>query len=115
MEDKKYTNSNRSLMAGMKSLSMENTELAKAFQGLHGAALKAGAIDSATKELMALACGIVSGCESCIANHTASAVREGATKESFYETLGVAVMMGGGPALTYATKAIEAYQEFTSN
>jgi len=114
MDEKKYTQTNRALMAGMKTLSMENADLAKAFQGLHHAALKAGEIDTATKELMAVACSIVSHCESCIASHTASAIRAGATKEAFYETIGVAVMMGGGPALTYATKAIEAYQEFTA-
>lgn len=101
-------------MAGMKTISQENQELAKGFQTLHHASLKAGTIDVATKELMALACGIVTHCEGCIASHTASAIRAGATKEAFYETLGVAVLMGGGPALTYATKAVEAYKEFTS-
>ncbi len=114
MNENKYTQINRDLMSGMKKLSMENGDITKSFQGLHHAALKAGTIDAATKELMALACGIVSHCESCIASHTAAAIRAGATKEAFYETLGVAVMMGGGPALTYATKAIEAYEEFTS-
>ena len=114
MEDNKYSQINRSLMSGMKTISIENAELAKAFQGLHHATVKAGTLDAATKELMALACGIVTHCEGCIANHTAAAVRAGATKEAFYDTLGVAVMMGGGTALTYATKAIEAYQEFTS-
>ena len=114
MDDKKYTEINRALMSGMKTLSIENGDIAKAFGGLHHAALKAGELNTATKELMAVACSIVSHCDSCIASHTASAVRAGATKEAFYETLGVAVMMGGGPALTYATKAIEAYQEFTA-
>ena len=114
MEDKKYAQLNRALMSGMKSLSMQQGDITKAFQGLHHAALKAGAVDTATKELMAVACSIVTHCESCIASHTASAIRAGASKEAFFETLGVAVLMGGGPALTYAAKAIEAYEEFTA-
>lgn len=114
MEENKYSQINRSLLSGMKKISIENAELAKAFQGLHHAGIKAGSLDAATKELMALACGIVTHCEGCIANHTASAMRAGATKEAFYETLGVAVLMGGGTALTYAAIAVEAYQEFTS-
>ena len=101
-------------MSAMKTISIENADLAKAFQGLHHNALKAGTLDAATKELMALACGIVTHCEGCIANHTAAAVRAGASKEAFFEALGVAVLMGGGSALTYAGKAIEAYQEFAS-
>lgn len=115
MEDKKYTQINRALMRAMKTISTENADITNSFQALHNAGIKAGAIDVATKELMALACSIVTHCEGCIANHTASAIRAGATKEAFYETLGVAVLMGGGPALTHATKAVEAYQEFTSN
>jgi AhpD family alkylhydroperoxidase len=114
MEENKYTQINRSMMSAIKTISVENAELAKAFQSLHHAGLKPGAIDPATKELMALACSIVTYCEGCIANHTASAVRAGASKEAFYETLGIAVLMGGGSALTYATKAVEAYQEFAS-
>jgi len=114
MSDKKYSDVNKALMSGMKSLSIENADITKSFQALHHAAMKAGAMDTATKELMAVACSIVTNCESCIASHTASAIRAGATKEAFFEMLGVAVLMGGGPALTYATKAIEAYEEFTA-
>ncbi len=100
-------------MKGIKAISMENSELIQKFQGLHHAALKAGEMDAATKELMALACGIVSHCEGCIASHTAGALRAGATKEAFFETLAVAVFMGGGPAATYAVKAVEAYEELS--
>jgi len=114
MEDNKYTTLNRSVMSGMKKISSENSDLIKNFQGLHHSAMKAGTIDTATKELMAVACSIVSHCEGCIANHTAAAVRAGATKEAFYETLSVATLLGGGPALVYASKAVEAFEEFTA-
>jgi AhpD family alkylhydroperoxidase len=112
MEEKKFTEINRNLMAGMKAISLEQPEVIKAFQGLHHGAMKTGALDLGTKELMALAIGITQGCEGCIASHTAAAVRAGVSKAAFFETLSVAVLMGGGPALTYASKAAAAYQEF---
>lgn len=114
MEGKKYSELNRSMMSGMKKISQENPELIKNFQGLHHSAMKTGALDSATKELMALACGIVTHCEGCIANHTAAALRAGAGKEAVYETISVAILMGGGPAMTYATKAVEALEELSA-
>lgn len=112
-ETKKYTQLNRSFLRGMNAINRDNAELTRNFNGLHQSVMKAGAMDVATKELMALACAIVTGCESCIAMHTDAAIRAGATHEAFQETLGVAVLMGGGPALTYATKAVEAYEEFS--
>ncbi len=107
-----YTQQNQSLLSGMKKISMAQSEVVQRFQALHMASMKAGALDAATKELMALACGIVSQCEGCIANHMASALRAGASKEAVFETISVAIMMGGGRALAYAVKAVEAYEEF---
>jgi len=36
----------------------------------------------------------------------------GATREEIGETCGVAILMGGGPALTYATFVAKAIEEF---
>ncbi len=112
-ESKKYTQMNRNFLRGMNAINRENADLTRSFNGLHQTVMKAGTLDVATKELMALACAIVTGCESCIAMHTDAALRAGATREAFQETLSVAVLMGGGPALTYATKAVEAFDEFS--
>jgi len=40
------------------------------------------------------------------------AIKAGATDEEILETIGVSVLMGGGPALMYATHAYEAMKEF---
>ena len=50
-------------------------------------------------------------CDDCIAFHTNSALKAGATKEEIIEVLGVTVFMGGGPALMYATHVMEAVDE----
>ncbi|MFA9517447.1 carboxymuconolactone decarboxylase family protein [Halopenitus sp. H-Gu1] len=62
-------------------------------------------LDRKTKELMSLAIGVVVRCEPCILWHTDAALKAGATPEEVDDALKVAVAMGGGPALAYATKA----------
>ena len=45
-------------------------------------------------------------------DHVHDAVAAGATRQEFMETIAVAVMMGGGPALMYATQAQDAIEQF---
>lgn len=82
------------------------------FARLHRKSLEDGALNAKTKELMALAISIVVSCEGCIAYHTHDAVAAGATRQELLETLGVAVMMGGGPASMYAAHAMDAIDQF---
>jgi len=39
-------------------------------------------------------------------------LKAGATRSEIAETVGVAVMMGGGPAVVYGCQALEAVEEF---
>jgi len=82
------------------------------FSRLHKKSVEAGAVDAKTKELMALAIGIAVHCEGCIAYHTHDAVQAGATRAELLETIGVAIMMGGGPASVYAAHAMDAIDQF---
>ena len=61
---------------------------------------------------MALAIGIAVHCEGCVTYHVHDAVKAGATAQEVAETIGVAVMMGGGPAVVYGTEALEALAQF---
>ena len=61
---------------------------------------------------MALAIAIAIRCEGCIAYHVHDAIAAGATREEIAETIGVAVMMGGGPAAVYGAEALEAAGQF---
>jgi alkylhydroperoxidase/carboxymuconolactone decarboxylase family protein YurZ len=62
---------------------------------------------------MALALGVAVRYDLCIGCHVQTLVKLGATKQELDETLGVAVYMGGGPALMYAAHAIAAFEEFS--
>ena len=61
---------------------------------------------------MALAISIVLRCDDCIAYHIHDAIEAGASREELSDAIGVAILMGGGPSMIYATHAIEAVDEF---
>jgi AhpD family alkylhydroperoxidase len=82
------------------------------FGQLHKAALAEGALSAKVKELIALAIAVSARCQGCIAFHTHSALKAGASRPEILETLGVAVLMGGGPAAMYACEALEALEQF---
>ena len=68
----------------------------RGFAALHSASTADGALPTKTKELIALAIGISVHCDGCIAYHVHDALHAGATRAEVIETIGVAVMMGGG-------------------
>src|SRR5579864_3032088 len=78
------------------------------FAQLHQEGMKAGALNEKQKELIALGIGIALRCDGCIAFHIHEALAQGATPAEICETIGVAITMGGGPALMYAAHALEA-------
>ncbi|MEK9664443.1 MAG: carboxymuconolactone decarboxylase family protein [Candidatus Nanopelagicales bacterium] len=82
------------------------------FRSLHSAAFTAGSLEVKHKELMALAIAVATECDGCIASHARAAVRAGATKEEAAETMGVTILMGGGPATIWAPRAYAAFCEF---
>jgi len=82
-------------------------------QGFHGAHQSMGkdsALSSKIKELIALAIAVHTGCDDCIAMHVHSAIEAGASREEVGDALGVATVMGGGPALMRSTDALEVFE-----
>lgn len=100
------------VMNGMQALGQGLPDVMGSFSKLHAAAVRPGALTSATKELMALAIAIAIRCEGCIACHVKDALEFGATPEEIEETIGVAILMGGGPAVVYGAEAREALEQF---
>jgi AhpD family alkylhydroperoxidase len=88
------------------------TDVMKGFSALAQAALKANALDTKTKELIALAISVSTRCDPCVAFHADAAVRHGASREEVLETIGMAIYMGAGPNVMYAAKALEAFDQF---
>lgn len=84
----------------------------RGFGELHHAAFAGGALDTKTKELIAVAIGVVEGCDGCIASHAQAAARAGATRQEAAEAIGVTFLMKGGPATIYGPRAYSAFCEF---
>lgn len=95
----------------MKKLAPRATE---GFLALDKSAVEPGVLDVKTKELISLALAVAARCDGCIAVHVHNTVKAGASIEEVAETLAVAVSMGGGPSMVYATRALEALAEFTA-
>jgi len=85
----------------------------QAFHEMGQAALEPGALDTKTKELMALAISVAVRCDPCVTYHAAGAQRQGATREEIAETVGLAVYMGAGPSAMYAAQALEAFDQWS--
>jgi AhpD family alkylhydroperoxidase len=79
------------------------------------ATFESGALDRKVKELMAMAMGVVQGCDGCIASHARAAARAGATKQEAAEAIGVSILMHGGPATIYGARAYTAFCEFADD
>ena len=84
------------------------------FAQLHKGAVAAGELDQRTKELIALGIDIAARCDGCVAYHVHDAIAAGASRPEMLETIGVAVFMGGGPALMYGAEALDAIEQFAA-
>ena len=87
-------------------------EVMKGFSALARAALEPKALDTQTKELIALAISVATRCDACVGFHAEAAVRQGATRDEVMETMGMAIYMGAGPSVMYAAQAVEAFDQF---
>lgn len=99
------------LGAGVRDLSTAQPEIMAGFAEMHRAVQTDGALTAKAKELTALAIAISTQCRGCIIFHVHDAIKFGATREEVSETIGVAVLMGGGPSVVYGTEALQTFDE----
>ena len=109
---KNYPDIVRDISANIRVLRKDIGSTMQDFSAMAQSATKAGTLDQKTKELIALAIGVATRCDGCIGFHSEALVKLGVTREEVQEALGMAIYMGGGPALMYAADAIGAYDQF---
>ncbi len=100
------------VVSGMGDIGGDAKGVMAGFFQMHKSATAEGEVPTRYKELMALAIAIAVRCEGCIACHVHDALEAGATRGEVVEAIGVAVMMGGGPAVVYGIEAREALDQF---
>ncbi|MGZ6369833.1 MAG: carboxymuconolactone decarboxylase family protein [Bdellovibrionota bacterium] len=115
MADSNYPETYRRLQKLAGSLGRQIPGPMGGFGQLHKSSLGDGRLPKKIKELMALGIAINSRCEGCVAYHVHDALRAGAEREEVLETIGVSLMMGGGPALIYGCEALEALEQFEAS
>ncbi|MBN8596390.1 MAG: carboxymuconolactone decarboxylase family protein [Planctomycetes bacterium] len=96
----------------MNAMKAAAPDIGKAFGPFFQGLMKEGALSVREKELIALGIGVALRCEPCIYAHVEKCVKSGATPEQIMEAAGVAVMMQGGPAYTYAPVVARAVEHF---
>ncbi|MDU8928236.1 carboxymuconolactone decarboxylase family protein [Alisedimentitalea sp. MJ-SS2] len=98
----------------LRELNKTIPEATKGFAALTKGVKEAGVLDFKHKEYVALGIAVATHCEACIAFHIEALVRIGASRDEVADVLAMAIQMGGGPALMYAGKALECFDELSA-
>ncbi|MHA6324038.1 carboxymuconolactone decarboxylase family protein [Roseivivax sp. CAU 1753] len=99
---------------GLRNLNGAISDTARAFHALGKTVKEGGTLDYKTKEFVALGISVAIRCEPCISLHVEALVNAGATRKEVSDVLAMSIQMGGGPAMMYAAKALECYDELTA-
>ncbi len=78
-----------------------------AFQEFSRQVFADGALDGATKQLIAVAVAHVTQCPHCIQFHTRAALRHGVTEQALMEAIWVAAEMRAGGAYAHSALALD--------
>ena len=73
----------------------EPNQVVRRFFALDTQTYQAGALDVKTKELLGLVASMVLRCDDCISYHVAQCKEAGVTREEFFETFSVGLVVGG--------------------
>src|SRR5438046_627782 len=105
----------KELATQLRNLRADAPEVMKAFSAIAQAALVPKALDGRTKELIALAIAVAVRCDDCVGFHVKAALQQGASSAEVSEALGMAIYMGAGPSVMYASHALEALEQFAED
>ena len=100
--------------AQSRALAKAIPEAMQGFGGLSKAVKESGTLGVKEKEFVALGIAIAVRCEACIAFHVAALQKAGATREELGDVLAMAIQMGGGPAVMYAGKALDCWDQLAA-
>ena len=78
----------------------------KHFQSFNQAVMQEGALNTKTKELIALGVALTTQCSYCLQIHKQNAEKAGATQEEISETIMVAAALRAGAAVTHGTEIL---------
>ena len=97
-----------------RSLARAMPDTMKGFGALSKAVKEGGTLGLKEKEFVALGISVAVRCEPCIAFHVEALMKAGASREELCDVLAMAVQMGGGPAVMYAGKALDCWDQLAA-
>ena len=89
-------------------------EAMKGFGSLSKAVKEGGTLGIKEKEFVALGISVAVRCDPCIAFHVEALIKAGATREELADVLAMCIQMGGGPAVMYAGKAMDCWDQLAA-
>lgn len=99
------------IRAELKTLRKAAPGATKGFGALSMAVAEESALEYKHKEWVALGMAVIMRCEPCIVLHVEGMMKAGGTREELSDILGMALQMGGGPAMMYAAHALACWDE----
>jgi AhpD family alkylhydroperoxidase len=85
----------------------EDNQVVRRFFALDTQTYKAGALDVKTKELLGLVASMVLRCDDCISYHVAQCKEVGVSREEFFETFSVGLVVGGSIVIPHLRRAVD--------
>ena len=85
----------------------EPNQVVRRFFALDTQTYQAGALDVKTKELLGLVASLVLRCDDCISYHVAQCKDAGVSREEFFETFSVGLVVGGSIVIPHLRRAVD--------
>lgn len=85
----------------------EPNQVVRRFFALDAQTYQAGALDVKTKELLGLVASMVLRCDDCISYHLAQCKQAGVSREEFFETFSVGLVVGGSIVIPHLRRAVD--------
>ncbi len=85
----------------------QDNQVVRRFFALDTQTYKDGALNLKTKELLGLVASMVLRCDDCISYHIAQCSQAGVTRDEFFETFSVALVVGGSIVIPHLRRAVD--------
>ena len=92
----------------------EPNQVVRRFFALDTQTYQAGALDVKTKELLGLVASLVLRCDDCISYHVAQCKDAGVSREEFFETFSVGLVVGGSIVIPRLRRAVDFLDQLES-
>jgi AhpD family alkylhydroperoxidase len=85
----------------------QDNQVVRRFFALDTQTYNDGALPVKTKELLGLGASLVLRCDDCISYHIAQCREAGVTREEFFETFSVGLVVGGSIVIPHLRRAVD--------